>query len=133
MKPKLIAACLVCLLAVLVMAAERTPATKLIGDITYQPYRVATTAPTKLYAVTGYNSGSAQFVLIFTTLNASGAAPTNTQGASFCIPVGATQGFSFDLSYYGVDVDSVTVANSTSPTNYIAGSTNCSFQIIVAN
>lgn len=114
----------VLLAAVTVLAAM--PPTKVVGDSTYQPYRIGSTSPVKLYAVTGYNSGPAQFVLIFQ----GGAAPTNGQTAVFTIPVQTGNYFSADFSYYGVDLDAVTVANSTTPTNYTAGVTNCSFQII---
>lgn len=127
-KMLIIAACLVVTLS----AWALLPNTTVIGDTTYQPYRVVKTNATKLFSITGYNSGPAQFVMIFGAGNPTGLAPTNGQKGTFCFPVAANNYFVLDLSYYGADLDSVSVANSTTATNLTLGLTNCAFQAIIS-
>lgn len=130
MKKKLSILALLALIATIACAA--IPNTTIIGNTTYVPYRVSNTNAVKLYTVLGYNSGPAQFVMVFGAKNSAGTAPTNGQVGTFCFPVAASNYFSLDFSYYGANLDSVSVANSTTATNLTLGSTNCSFQVIVA-
>lgn len=128
MKKLLIFTALVCV-ALVAMAA--IPNTTVIGDTSLIPFR-AKTNYVKLYAVIGNNMGPAQFVMISVSNNPTGAAPTNGQKGTFSFPVAATNYFVLDLSYYGVDADSVTVWNSTTADTNTTGLTNCSFQLLVA-
>lgn len=130
MKKKLIIFALLALVATSVWAL--LPNTAVLGDTKYVPYRIGRTNAVKVFAVLGYNSGPAQFVMVFGTNNPAGIAPTNNQTGTFCFPVAASNYFVLDLSYYGANLDSVSVANSTTATNLTLGSTNCSFQFIIS-
>lgn len=130
MKKKLSILAMVAIVTIAACAA--IPNTTIIGNTSYVPYRVVKTNAVKLYTILGYNSGPAQFVMVFGTNNPSGAAPTNGQLGTFAFPVAASNYFSLDFSYYGANLDSISVANSTTATNLTLGSTNCSFQAIIA-
>lgn len=89
-----------------------------------------TTAPVKLYAVTGQNtSGSTIYIQIHqsTTNPATGAIPV------FCIPVGANQFYSYDFSYYGVNLDSCTITASTSASTNNPATAVATIQAIIHN
>lgn len=110
------------------MVSAELPSTRTYGNTSYVPYRVISKGPVKLYAIIGYNNGPAQFVMIF---NKTNAPPTNGMTGVFSFPVAASNYFSFDLSYYGANLDAVVVCNSTTAQTNTLGSTNCTFQGIV--
>lgn len=127
MKKKILLAVSLCL-AVTFAAWALIPPTQVVGSTTFVQSRIIRTSPCKLYTVLGYNSGPAQFVMVF----ASGSTPTNGQTGVFCFPVAATNYFSLDFGYYGADLDAASVCNSTTATTNTLGSVNCSFQGIFA-
>ena len=116
------------MLAAFVAPASPPPSTIAVGNAVLTNSLIVATAPVKLYAVMGYNSGPAQFVQVFQT----NAVPNNGMFAKHSFPVGAQQFYSFDFSYYGENLDAVSVANSTTADTLTLGATNCSFQAIIA-
>lgn len=116
-----------CLLVTLT-AWALIPANLVVGDSRHVQSLVASASPCKLYAVTGYNSGPAQYLLIFQ----AGYTPTNLEVAKFSFPIAAASYFSVDLSYYGADLDAASICNSTTDSTNTLGSVNCSFQAILA-
>ena len=106
--------------------AQNIVQTRVIGNASYTNTLVASYKPTKLFAVTGYNSGSLQYIQVFQS-----SAPTNGMIPIFSIPVAATQYFSIDFSYYGADLDKITVCNSSTADTLTKGSSNCGLQAII--
>lgn len=99
----------------------------MIGNAGYTNCLVVATKPAKLYAVTGYNSGPAQFIQVFET----NAPPVTGATPVFSIPVASQQYFDLDFSYYGADLDGIIVCNSTSANSLAPGGINCGIQAIV--
>ena len=116
------------LIALLPLAtkAQNIVPTRVIGNGTYTNMLVASYKPTKLFAVTGYNSGSLQDIQIFQS-----SAPTNGMIPIFSIPVAATQYFSIDFSYYGADLDKITICNSSTGDTLTKGGSDCGIQAII--
>ncbi len=127
MKRKLSLLAMLLLVAGIVYAV--VPATIHVGDTTFQPYRIGSAHACKVYSISGYNSGAAQFIMVFEAT----VAPTNGQTGAFCIPVGAQQFYNYDFSYYGADLTGVVACNSTTAQTNTFGSTNCSFQFIISS
>jgi hypothetical protein len=98
-----------------------------VGNAAYTNELVVATTPSKLYAVTGYNSGPAQFIEVFETNKppVTGATPV------FSIPVSSGQYFDLDFSYYGADLDSIVICNSSTANTLTLGSLNCGIQAII--
>jgi len=108
--------------------ATPPPQTISIGNATLTNSLIVATSPVKLYTLCGYNNGPAQYVMLFQT----NAVPNNGMLAKHSFAVGAQQNYSFDFSFYGEDLDTLAVANSTTPDVLTLGTTNCSFQAILA-
>ncbi len=110
------------------------PNTQIVGNssmtLNYRVIMTSTgqTSNGKLYAVSGYNSGPDQFLMIF---NQTNSPPTNGEVAVFSFPIQSLKGFCFDISYYGADLYNVVVCNSTTSITNTIGLTNCSFQGII--
>jgi hypothetical protein len=103
--------------------------TAVIGNAAYTNTLIVATTPTKLYSVTGYNSGPSQFIQVFET----NAPPANGVIPVFSIPVSSGQYFDFDFSYYGADLDSIVVCDSTTANTLTLGAVNCGIQAIIKN
>lgn len=112
----------------LAMAVCAQVATRRVGDTKYVPFRIISKTSCKLHAVLGYNSGPAQYVMVFDKTNT----PTNGQVGSFSFPVGAQQYFVLDFGAYGADLDAVLVANSSTPDTNTIALTNCAFQGVIS-
>lgn len=127
---------LLTLLMVTFSAWAMVPNTQVVGNTTFVPYRKLYSAKTgpvgngKLYLVSGYNSGSAQYVMIFSNTNYP---PTNGEVGTFSFPVAGNNYFSFDFGYYGADNPGGgwIVCNSTTADTNTLGGTNCTFQGII--
>ncbi len=108
------------------------PPTRVVGNGVFTNCLVIATgnnpSSPKMYSLVGY-SGTAQYLMIFET----NAIPTN---GSVCklgpFPIDAGKGFSFNLSYYGADLDKMTVCNSTTTNVLTIGASDCTFQAVVA-
>lgn len=108
--------------------ATPLPSTITVGNATLTNSFVVAKGPVKLYTLCGYNSGPAQFIMIFQT----NAVPNNGFLALHSFPVGTQQFYSFDFSYYGNGLDAVSVANSSTAATLTKGAADCSFQAIIA-
>ena len=119
---------LLLLIAGLAVQAAPTTFTAVIGDTSLTNSLVASKAPCKLFAVTGYNSGPDQFITVFQT----NAVPADgVKGKLGPFPVGSGQFYSIDLSAYGADLDAVTICNSTTAETLTKGSADCSIQAVI--
>lgn len=101
--------------------------TRYFGNAQYTNSLIATTNWAKLYSLTGYNSsGNVQYIQIFET----NAVPANGTVPAFSMPVPATSYYSWDFSYYGLDLDDITVCSSTTANSLTLSGTNTTFQVI---
>ncbi len=83
--------------------------------------------PTKLYAVTGMNlSGSAEYIQVFQKVT-----PVNGDVPVFSFPVFASSPFALDFSFYGADLDAITICASTTATTLTLATANTTLQAIV--
>jgi hypothetical protein len=113
-------------LAVVTAQAQNIVPTRVIGNSKLTNALVVSAKPTKLFAVTGY-SPTTQYIQIIQT----NQVPTNGIVPVFSVPVSAGQFYSIDFSYYGADLDSVTVVNSSTQNTLTLGSANTTFQAII--
>lgn len=118
------------LMVVLVAVAAWAVPTVFIGTAAINSnQRLVSNRPVKLYALLGVNTNNAtQYIQLFTTT----VTLTNLLVPKISAPVGAGQYYYIDFGTYGADFDVVNVANSTTPDVLTIGSTNCSFQAIIA-
>lgn len=80
----------------------------------------------KLYLLTGYTA-TTQYIMVFQT----NALPANGSVALFSLPISAGQGYSFDFSYYGADMDRIFVCNSTTANTLTLGAADTTFQAVL--
>ena len=128
MKKLLLAALILC--AAIVTQAQ-TVSTVIRGDTTATNAFIVTgtnayTAGVKLYLLTGYTA-TTQYIMVFQT----NAIPANGTKAMFSLPISAGQGYSFDFSYYGADMDRITVCNSTTANTLTLGAADTTFQALL--
>ena len=86
----------------------------------------AYTPGVKLYLLTGYTA-TTQYIQVFQT----NAVPANGTTPLFSLPISAGQGYSFDFSYYGADLDKLTICNSTTANTLTLGAADTTFQAIL--
>ena len=119
---------LAALLLTLLSAAAQTIPTLTTGDAGLTNARTIYNAPLKLYSVTGFNGSTTNlYVQVFGTVTGA----TNGAVPLFSIPVPATNYYSLDFSYYGVNLDRCRVAISSNSTTLVATPTaNVSIQAV---
>jgi len=115
------------LVVLLALPALAELAVRVIGDAGVTNRRLVSSAPCKLYAVTGINSGPDQFIQVFQT----NALPANGATPIFSVVVGGGQFYSFDFGTYGADLDKVYVCCSTTTNTLTLGSSNVSITAIL--
>lgn len=97
-----------------------------VGNAAYTNSLVVSTTFTKVRAITGYESATSQFIQVFN----AGTVPSNGSVPLFSFPVAAGQYFSFDFSFYGVDLDACVVCTSSTANVLTLGAADCSIQAI---
>jgi hypothetical protein len=107
-------------------AGAQTVSTRIVGNSLATNYVVVTSQATKVFAVTGYTTAT-QFIQVFQT----NALPANGSTPIFSVPVAAGQGYSVDFSFYGADMDKLTVCNSTTANTLTLGAADTTFQAIL--
>ncbi|MDE2020041.1 MAG: hypothetical protein KGJ13_06885 [Patescibacteria group bacterium] len=120
---------------IFILAAFSIPcfgqATTVVGNSVARNSLVVSRNPdAKLYAVLGYNgTGSTEFVQVFSgsVVPASGAVPI------FSMPVQGYSAYSYDFSYYGANLDGITVCISTTANSLTLASASSTIQAIVQN
>jgi hypothetical protein len=123
--------------------------TRIVGNTVYGTNLVVSTQPCRLLLIQGYNSGSAQFVMVFTNnyvvTNSHGLvyrSPVNSNGVVTIMqtngatgwtsfPIGAQQYYSFPFTPVGVNLDACVIANSASADQYTNNGGGVTFQAIV--
>jgi hypothetical protein len=123
MKKLLLSICVLCLAFV---ASAQQVATRVYGTTVATNRLVIPMASPKIYALSGYTT-TTQFIMVFQT----NALPANGTVGIFSIPVTAGQFYSFDWSFYGVDLDKVTICNSTTANTLTLGASDTTFQAVL--
>jgi hypothetical protein len=112
------------------MSAGRTPTRKIpsSGGGALVASRVLSTTPVKLLGLIVLNTGAAQFLQVHetTTLPADEAVPVLPS-----IPVAANGVTMFSFGDWGVDLDALTVCNSSTAATKTIGAANCAIVGIV--
>jgi hypothetical protein len=115
------------LLAALTSQAQTLIPTMVVGNASYTNALTVFNAPLKLFTVQGYNSATnTQYVQVFKTVTGA----TNGATPLFSFPVGATNYFSADYSYYGVNLDKCKVCISSNSTTLALTASTVSIQAI---
>lgn len=118
---------LIALASASMLQAQGIVQTRVVGNASLTNALIVSTKPTKLYSVTGYNSGAAQYIQIFNTAT---NAPNGTVPI-FSINVPTQSYFFYDFSYYGADMDKISIANSTTSATLTRGAADCGIQAII--
>lgn len=102
--------------------------TKLVGDATLTNRRIVSARNCKVHTILGENtSGSTVYILCFETNNL----PANGAVAKFSTPVAANQYYSIDFGAIGVDLDALTVCESSTARTLTIGSSNITVQAVL--
>jgi len=109
-----------------IASQAQTIATRVSGGTTATNSFIAASVPSKVFLISGY-SATTQYIMVFQT----NAVPANGTVAVFSVPVTGGQFYSMDFSYYGADLDKLTVCNSTTANTLTIGAADCTFQTIL--
>jgi hypothetical protein len=118
---------IIILFAALGLQAQTLIPTQVAGNASYTNALTVFNAPLKLFTVQGYNSATnTQYVQVFKTVTGA----TNGATPLFSFPVGATNYYSADYSFYGVNLDRCKVCISSNSTTLALTAATVSIQAV---
>jgi hypothetical protein len=102
--------------------------TQTIGNAALAASLVVSARPAKLCGIYGVNNGASQQYI---QIHEAPALPADGATPRLSIPVGAGQFYSIEFEA-GMDLDAVTVCNSSTLATKTIGANNCAFTALVA-